>query len=332
MNLTGVDKPEFDEILHPDHLLYPREVRKHGMPARYVGSRDRVKAKLHSNARRNVDQVFKQVAKDAKKHRVLEVDGELPELKDVVPSPFEEVDKMLPDRTISADKRIVHDQRTVNQATSKYWHPPALQPLHSQVARRIIWAKHRAPGLPVLMAKKDIAGAFSLLWVSPADVALFAGDLPWQPGKAFGDQEATVENPSEGDLTVIYLVSSFGFSGSPGENGACGEEQRRSITELMHRPRDRRRDMSDGFDAKVLVDDCILIEPWVGLRPWISAEVFEDRVVQLLGDQAVNKEKDEVPHYADGVGSDYYGDPLRESCAAREEDSEGSGPFGCVGL
>ena len=32
-----------------DHLLYLREVRKHGMPARYVGSRDRVKAKLHSN-------------------------------------------------------------------------------------------------------------------------------------------------------------------------------------------------------------------------------------------------------------------------------------------
>lgn len=31
------------------------------------------------------------------------------------------------------------------------------------------------------MAKKDIAGAFRLLWVSPMDTPLFAGDLPWKP-------------------------------------------------------------------------------------------------------------------------------------------------------
>ena len=43
-----------------------------------------------------------------------------------------------------------------------------------------------------------------------------------------------------------------------------------------HRPAEPRRDLSLGFDAKVLVDDCILIEPWIGYRPWISAEVFED--------------------------------------------------------
>eukprot|EP00435_Cladocopium_sp_Y103_P010990 s1238_g2.t2 len=215
----------------------------------------------------------------------------MPELKDVVSSPFEAVDKMLPDRTVSVDKRVVHDQRTVNSATSKYWHPPALQPLHSQVARRIVWAKHRAPGLPVLMAKKDISGAFRLLWVDPADVSLFAGDLPWLPEKVFGEEKAFGGAP-EGDLTVIYLVSSFGFSGSPGEWcmwGRATEEYHRA-----HQPTSPRRDMSDGFDAKVLVDDCILIEPWVGLRPWVSAEVFEDGVTKLLGSQAVNKEKDEV--------------------------------------
>eukprot|EP00435_Cladocopium_sp_Y103_P002944 s2186_g1.t1 len=291
MNLSGVDSQEFDEVLHPDHLEYLRDVRKYGMSARYLGSRHRVEAKLHPNARRNVDQVYKQIAKDAKKHRVLVVDGKIPELADVVSSPFEAVDKMLPDRTISAEKRVVHDQRTVNQATSKYWHPPALQPLHSQVARRILWAKHRAPGIPVLMAKKDISGAFRLLWVDPADVSLFAGDLPWQPDKAFKETKEEVV-PPRGDVTVIYLVSSFGFSGSPGEWcmwGRATEEYHRG-----HQPLRSRRDMSDGFDAKVLVDDCILVEPRVGLRPWVSTEVFEDGVMKLLGNQAVNKEKDEV--------------------------------------
>ena len=292
MNLAGIDQVEFDSVLHPDHLEYLRQVRKFGMPARYVGKRHRVRAKLHPNAKRNLDQVFQQVAKDVKKHRVLVADGMLPELGATVSSPFEAVDKMLPDRTISSDKRVVHDQRTVNCGTSKFWHPPALQPLHSQVARRILWAKHRCPGLPVLMSKKDISGAFRLLWVEPADVALFAGDLPWQPHKAFPGGGDELESPVEGDITVVYLVSSFGFSGSPGEWcmwGRATEEYHRA-----HRPAVGRRDMADGFDAKVLVDDCILVEPWVGLRPWVSAEVFEDGVIKMLGAQAVNKEKDEV--------------------------------------
>ena len=47
-------------------------------------------------------------------------------------------------------KRVVHDQRTVNQGTSKFWHPPALQPTRAQIARRVMWCKTRAPGVPVL--------------------------------------------------------------------------------------------------------------------------------------------------------------------------------------
>ena len=175
MNLEGIDNEEFDGILHPDLLQYLRAIRKEGMPARYVGSRHRVKAKLHPNAKRNVDQVYRQVAKDVKKHRALVVDGDLKELGTTVSSPFEAVDKLLPDRSISKEKRIVHDQRTINKGTSKFWHPPALQPMHVQVARRVMWMKARFPGVPILMSKKDIAGAFRLIWVAPPDVELFAG-------------------------------------------------------------------------------------------------------------------------------------------------------------
>ena len=137
-------------------------------------------------------------------------------MKDTVSSPFEAVDKMMPDRSISAEKRIVHDQRGVNHFTDKVWHPPALQPTHDQIARRILWMQARYPGVPVLLAKKDIAGAFRLLWVNPADAPLFAGDLPWKPEFAEdGHEEGRKEEGKP--MTVIYLVSSFGFSGPPGE-------------------------------------------------------------------------------------------------------------------
>lgn len=291
MNLKGVECEGLRGLLHPDLLDYLQSVRHYGMEARYVGPRHRVKAKLHPNARRSIQQVYKQISKDIKKHRALVVDGNLEELAGTVSSPFETVDKQMPDRTISAEKRLVHDQRTVNCGTSKFWHPPALQPTHSQIAQRVLWMKCRCPGLPILLAKKDIAGAFRLLWLRPADVGLFAGDLPWQPERAF-EEPYGGETPCGGDITVLYLVSSFGFSVSPGEWSMWG----RATEELhrAHRPLEARRDMSTGFDAKVLVDDCILVEPWVGLRPWVSAEVFEKGVVQLLGDKAVNQEKDEI--------------------------------------
>lgn len=173
--MAGVDSEELDEILHPDMLEYMRDVRHHGMAARYVGDRQRVRSGLHPNAKRHLQQV---------KHRVLLVTADNPLLETTYSSPFEAVDKLLPDRTVSQDKRVVHDQRGVNAGTSKYYHPPAVQPVHAQIARRILWTKLRNPGIPVLLAKKDIAGAFRLLWVAPSDVELFAGDLPWK-GEAF---------------------------------------------------------------------------------------------------------------------------------------------------
>ena len=159
-NLKGVEEPVLEGILHPDLLAYLRSVHKNGMQARHVGERKRVTAGLHPKAKQSVDQVYKQIWKDVKKNRVLVVAQDNPALRGTVSSPFEAVDKMMPDRSISAEKRIVHDQRGVNQFTDKVWHPPALQPTHDQIARRILWMQTRYPGVPVLLAKKDIAGAF----------------------------------------------------------------------------------------------------------------------------------------------------------------------------
>lgn len=75
-------------------------------------------------------------------------------------------------------------------------------------------------------------------------------------------------------MTIIYLVSSFGFSGSPGEWAIWGRS-----TEEFHRsyrPKMSRRDGAYGFESKILVDDNVLVEPWIGLRPWVSAETYEE--------------------------------------------------------
>ena len=289
-NLRGVDDPSLEGVIHQDLLSYLRDVRKFGMPARFVGTRARMASQPHPNARKHLKQVFKQIGKDVGKHRILLVGAKHPLLR-AVSSPFEAVDKMLPDRTISEDKRIVHDQRGVNRGTDKYLHPPAIQPSHQQIARRILWTKVRCPNIPVVMAKKDIAGAFRLLWLDPSDVELFGGDLPWK-SEAFEDEETGEERQCTGGVTVLYLVSSFGFSGSPGEWtmwGHAAEDFHR-----MHKPQEPRRDMGMGFDGKILVDDFILVEPMVGLRPWVSAEVFEEGVRTLLGEAAINAEKDKI--------------------------------------
>ena len=69
-NLAGVENAELEKKIHPDLLDYLKDVRRHGMPARYHGPCHRVPSRLHPNARKNVDQVFKQVGKDVAKHRV----------------------------------------------------------------------------------------------------------------------------------------------------------------------------------------------------------------------------------------------------------------------
>ena len=55
-NLQGVDDPDLDGLLHPDHLAYLREIRAKGMPARYEGERRRVRAQPHPRARENLGQ------------------------------------------------------------------------------------------------------------------------------------------------------------------------------------------------------------------------------------------------------------------------------------
>ena len=87
-NLAGVDDPYLDTVLHPHLLEYLRDVRHRGMAARCVGERRRLKARPHPNARRHLDQLYKQIWKDVVKHRVLVVPSDHPAMHDVLSSPF----------------------------------------------------------------------------------------------------------------------------------------------------------------------------------------------------------------------------------------------------
>ena len=147
--LKGVQDPGLDGLIAEDLLQYLRWVETEGVPARSTEPRARREAKPHQSATNAKSQLYKQTWKDVHKGRVLITDKGAP-TQHVHSSPFGAVDKLLPDRTLSSDKRIVHDQREVNQWIDPRCHPPAAQPRHRQIARLILYWQLRYPRIPVL--------------------------------------------------------------------------------------------------------------------------------------------------------------------------------------
>ena len=207
------------------------------MHARHEGERTRVVSGLHPNAKKHLDQVYKQIWKDVRKKRVLVVRKGNPLLQDTVSSPFEAVDKMLPDRTIAPDKRVVHDQRQVNVGSDKTWHPPALQPTHQQVARRVLWRRARFPSLPVLIAKKqERSGCCG--WPRRT----FHCSLGTCPGRraSWRRRRMRVRKKKErrevkGRTRPSFTWSAVLDSWAPQESGLCGAGQQRNFTEPIAR-------------------------------------------------------------------------------------------------
>ena len=87
------------------------------------------------------------------------------------------MEKQNPDRTPSGKGRLIWDGRVPNAKCAKEDHPPALQPRHRSLAKEILWWQQRLPGMPVLMAKLDVAEAFRWLHHRLEDVSIFATEL-----------------------------------------------------------------------------------------------------------------------------------------------------------
>ena len=310
-NLKGIHDHSLEGALDKDLLDYLRDIELNGAPARSTEARARVEAKPHQSALSALDQVYAQVWKDVNRGRVLVVprssvdrggkdESNLEELLgDVHASSFGAVDKLNPDRTISAEKRVVHDQRGVNASVDSGSHPPACQPRHRQLARLALYWSSRYPKLPILAAKRDIEGAFRLAWLDPADASLFAGEMPWRPdcmaetdGEPSGarlPQSGPADRDPQGGLLAIYLVLSFGFNGAPGEWMAWATATKQF--HFAHRPAITDRDGPERFQSEILMDDAVLVEPLLGLRPWVSASAYEAGAKLMLGEGAINAQK-----------------------------------------
>ena len=152
-----------------------------------------------------------QLWKDARKGRVILCDdraGDL--LTGVLSVALARVPKMSPDRTLSEEGRSVWDQRVHNEGTDPSAHPPALQPRHREVIRMILWWTLRLPGIPILLAKKDVAEAFKWIWIGTDDVPLIGADIP---GDSFGIPGRRI--------TAVHLCLT---SGSPVSSFALADE------------------------------------------------------------------------------------------------------------
>ena len=121
----------------------------------------------------------------------------------------------------------------------------------------ILWWTLRLPGVPILLAKKDVAEAFKWAWIDADDVPLFGADIP---GDGFGLPGRRI--------TAIYLCLTFGFTGSPGQWMVWAWLMKRYHSSF--RPEHSEWNDSVAFSSFYLMDDQALVEPDVGRRPFES--------------------------------------------------------------
>ena len=92
-----------------------------------------------------------------------------------------------------------------------------------------------------------------------------------------------------GRVVLIHGVLVFGWAGSPGEYMAFawaakhGHERRR--------PGEPALNDTVRFASKWLMDDGVVLEPLVGIRPWLSADVLPGNIPGTLFDTFLEKIK-----------------------------------------
>eukprot|EP00438_Fugacium_kawagutii_P005313 Skav210287 [mRNA] locus=scaffold475:3020:13981:- [translate_table: standard] len=282
-HFDGLHSDFFDGLVAPELLAKARENAIWGVSAKYEGGvGDRVQCGPHPSLKEHLEEAAQQLWKDASRGRVLlcfDEGGD--ELKGVVSVAMARVPKMLPDRTVSSKGRVIWDAKPINAFCDKSRHPPALQPKHDEVARLIVWWQSRFPNTPILISKKDVSDAFKWVPVRCEDTRLFAADLP---GGEFGAPGKSI--------TVLYNSLTFGWTGAPGEYMLFAWLIKSGHS--MFHPPDPLWNDNVPFQSLVLMDDAVLIEPKIGLRPWISVHTMETCTKKALGGGAINAAKDEV--------------------------------------
>lgn len=269
----------FDGLVHPALLEKAKENALWGIRAcSTCQEQSRVRSNPHPSLKEYLEEAAAQLWKDARRGRALIVEDRGGQ--SLVSVPMARVPKMLPNRTLSTKGRVIWDATAVNRTCDKSNHPPALQPRHSEMARTILWWKYRFPFAKILLAKKDISDAFKWVPIRSEDTRLFAADLP---GSHFGVGKT---------VTILYNALTFGWTGAPGEFMLYAW-----LAKLGHMPYyPERADWNDQvtFRSLVLMDDTVLVEPDIGIRPWLSVKASEVCTKAALGPDTINPEKDQV--------------------------------------
>lgn len=281
-HFAGLHETYLEPLLHPTLLEEARRTAKHGVEVRaHMQGGERVRASPHPSLKGHLDEAAEQIWHDAQKGRVLiVVDQGQDGLRGVVSAPLARVPKYNPDRTMSSKGRVIWDATAVNKVCAKEDHPPALQPRHSELARVLLWWASRYPALPILLSKKDVAEAFKWIPVSDDDVRLFAADLG---GKDFGHPGSTI--------VLVYNVLTFGWwRGAPGQFMLFAWTIKSAFHSL--KPTDPEWNDTTPFRSLVLMDDTIICEPDIGLRPHYAVTAVEELTRRVLGPEAINPAKD----------------------------------------
>ena len=255
--LKGIHSPTLDGVIPSKLLAYLRAMQEEGVGPRREGKPERVIAAPHPSAAEYIDEALEKIWADAAEGRILLSNSKSNALGGVRESSIARVPKMNPDRTLAEDGRFITDMKATNVKGSKHRHPPALQPRHAEVAREILWWSWRHPGVRILMCKRDVSSAFKIINVSEDCSLIMAVGLP---GSAVG---------LEHDVTVMYRVMNFGWVGAPGEWMAWAWALKFWFEE--HAPEDPDLNDTIPFHVFILMDDPVLVEPDIGLRPWLSA-------------------------------------------------------------
>ncbi|CAE7534713.1 unnamed protein product, partial [Symbiodinium sp. CCMP2592] len=280
-HFAGLFDHHLDSHLPEDLLAWVRRVAQERVKAEYRGTqRARVKATPHPSLKDHVEEARQLIWQDATRGRVLLMSPGPDEedlLDGVVSVPLARVPKYNPDRSVSSKGRVIWDARVVNELCHKDDHFPAIQPRYAEVVRLVMWYKSRYPG-------KDVSEAFKWLWVEQDDCRLFGADLPTEG--ATRDSRGDASRP----VTVLYLAMTFGWTGAPGEFMAFAW-----AIKLLHRacgPDRPEWHDSSSFRSLALMDDSVVIEPDLGLRPQLSVDALEEAIRQTLGPLAINAAKD----------------------------------------
>ena len=176
----------------------------------------------------------------------------LPPNTRILTSPSATVEKKLPDRTLSVERRLIRDGRRVNIHCPKqdYWHLDT--PSIHDLAVRAAQIRGEFPGIDIIGTKRDIDAAFTRVRLRPDSCRMFSTEF----SLGIADDE---------NLIFYYLVLPFGFTGSTGIFGRVMKAVERF--HHQHGPNDTTRNGYMRFRSVVYVDDGMFIEPRIGSRP-----------------------------------------------------------------